>query len=142
MHKKRNCIMLDEPMERYIETDTSYYEKAKLSLYLKNKGRKTTYSDLDESKKTYRFGDLLLLYRSNMNVVYLFNSGRFHYVYLTGLDNKQKIERITSGDISRCVGLLNECDKNKVIDSLRNMENENKGIPEKAKEGLSKLMNR
>ncbi len=142
MHKKRNCIILDDPIERYIEIDTSYYEKTKKSSYRKSKGRKTTYSDLDEPKKTYKFGDLLLLYRSSINVVYLFNSGRFHYVYLAGLDNKQEIQRITDSDISRCVGSLNELSKNRVIASIRDMESEDRGIPDKAKEGLSKLMNR
>lgn len=142
MHKKRNCIILDDPIERYIETDTSYYEKAKISSYRRNKGRKTTYSDLDKPKKTYKFGDLLLLYRSSINVVYLFNFGRFHYVYLAGLDNKKEIQRITDSDISRCVGSLNELSKNRVIASIRDMESEDRGIPDKAKEGLSKLMNR
>ena len=84
----------------------------------------------------------MLLYRSSINVVYLFNSGRFHYVYLAGLDNKQEIQIITDSDISRCVGSLNELSKNRVIASIRDMESEDRGIPDKAKEGLSKLMNR
>lgn len=139
MHKKRNCIMLDDPIERYIEIDTSYYEKAKNRI---NKGRQTTYLFLDELRKEYKFGDLLLLYGSSINVVYLFDSGRFHYVYLTGLDNKQEIERITDSNITRCVGVLNKLSKNRVIARIRGMKRENRGIPDKAKEGLSKLMNR
>lgn len=131
--------MLDDPIERYIEIDTSYYEKAKNRI---NKGRQTTYLSLDELRKGYKFGDLLLLYGSSINVVYLFDSGRFHYVYLTGLDNKQEIERITDSNISRCVGMLNELSKNRVIARIRGMKRENRGIPDKAKEGLSKLMNR
>lgn len=142
MHKKRNCIILDDPIERYIEIDTSYYKKAKISSYRRNKGRQTIYRDLDDPRKEYRFGDLLLLYGRSINVVYLFDSGRFHYVYATGLDNKQEIERITDSDISRCVGSLNELSKNRVIASIRNMESEDRGIPDKSKEGLSKLMNR
>ena len=139
MHKKRNCIMLDDPIERYIEIDTSYYEKAKNRI---NKGRQTTYLFLDELRKEYKFGDLLLLYGSSINVVYLFDSGRFHYVYLTGLDNKQEIERITDSNITRCVGVLNKLSKNRVIARIGGMKRENRGIPDKAKEGLSKLMNR
>ena len=139
MHKKRNCIMLEDPIERYIEIDTSYYEKAKNRI---NKGRQTTYLFLDELRKEYKFGDLLLLYGSSINVVYLFDSGRFHYVYLTGLDNKQEIERITDSNITRCVGVLNKLSKNRVIARIRGMKRENRGIPDKAKEGLSKLMNR
>lgn len=131
--------MLDDPIERYIEIDTSYYEKAKNRI---NKGRQTTYLSLDELRKEYKFGDLLLLYGSSINVVYLFDSGRFHYVYLTGLDNKQEIERITDSNITRCVGVLNELSKNRVIARIRGMKRENRGIPDKAKEGLSKLMNR
>ena len=131
--------MLDDPIERYIEIDTSYYEKAKNRI---NKGRQTTYLFLDELRKEYKFGDLLLLYGSSINVVYLFDSGRFHYVYLTGLDNKQEIERITDSNITRCVGVLNKLSKNRVIARIRGMKRENRGIPDKAKEGLSKLMNR
>ena len=78
MHKKRNCIILDDPIERYIEIDTSYYKKAKISSYRRNKGRQTIYRDLDDPRKEYRFGDLLLLYGRSINVVYLFDSGRFH----------------------------------------------------------------
>lgn len=131
--------MLDDSIERYIEIDTSYYEKAKNRI---NKGRQTTYLFLDELRKEYKFGDLLLLYGSSINVVYLFDSGRFHYVYLTGLDNKQEIERISDSNISRCVGVLNKLSKNRVIARIRGMKRENRGIPDKAKEGLSKLMNR
>lgn len=142
MNKKRNCIILDDPMERYVETSSSYYDKAKVDSYLKNEDIKLSYKDLDETNKVYMFGDLLLLHGSSTNVIYLFGSGRFHYVYATGLDNKQEIERITDSDISRCVGSLNELSKNRVITSIRNMESEDRGIPDKAKEGLSKLMNR
>lgn len=142
MNKKRNCIILDDPMERYVETSSSYYDKDKVDSYLKNGDIKLAYKDLDETNKVYRFGDLLLLHGSSTNVVYLFDSGRFHYVYATGLDNKQEIERITDSDISRCVSSLNELSKNRVIASIRNMESEDRGIPDKAKEGLSKLMNR
>ena len=114
----------------------------KKSSYRRSKGRQTTYLYLDELRKEYKFGDLLLLYGSSIKVVYLFDSGRFHYVYLTGLDNKQEIERISDSNISRCVGVLNELSKNRVIARIRGMESEDRSIPNKAKEGLSKLMNR
>ena len=108
--------------------------------------KKITYSDLDLAKnkeELYEFGDKLFFDGINLDIIYLFNSGRFSYVYFYDENsNINKIERVTTDSIVNTVGKISDLDKEKLIKVLKKMINENKGIPVKAKKALVKLINR
>ncbi len=144
MKSKSYGIILSDPEERYYDIDTSYCENYKSKEEYVNK--KITYSDLDLTKnkeELYEFGDKLFFDGINLDIIYLFNSGRFSYVYFYDENsNINRIERVTADSIVNTVGKISDLDKEKLIKVLKKMINENKGIPVKAKKALVKLINR
>lgn len=144
MKNKSYGIVLSDPKERYYDIDTSYYENYKSKEEYVNK--KITYSDLDlvkNKKELYEFGDKLFFDGINLDIIYLFNSGRFSYVYFYDENsNINRIERVTTDSIVNTVGKISDFDKKRLIKVLRKMIDENKGIPVKAKKTLVKLINR
>lgn len=144
MKNKSYGIVLSDSRERYYDIDTSYYENYKSKEEYVNK--KITYSDLDlvkNKEELYEFGDKLFFDGINLDIIYLFNSGRFSYVYFYDENsNINRIERVTTDSIVNNVGKISDFDKERLIKVLRKMINENKGIPVKAKKALVKLINR
>lgn len=144
MKNKSYGIVLSDPRERYYDIDTNYYENYKSKEEYINK--KIAYSDLDlvkNKEESYEFGDKLFFDGINLDIIYLFNSGRFSYVYFYDENsNINRIERVTTDSIVNNVGKISDFDKERLIKVLRKMINENKGIPVKAKKALVKLINR
>ena len=144
MKNKSYGIVLSDSRERYYDIDTSYYENYKSKEEYINK--KIAYSDLDlvkNKEESYEFGDKLFFDGINLDIIYLFNSGRFSYVYFYDENsNINRIERVTTDSIVNNVGKISDFDKERLIKVLRKMINENKGIPVKAKKALVKLINR
>lgn len=143
MKNKSYGIVLSDSRERYYDIDTSYYENYKSKEEYINK--KIAYSDLDlvkNKEESYEFGDKLFFDGINLDIIYLFNSGRFSYVYFYDENsNINRIERVTTDSIVNNVGKISDFDKERLIKVLRKMINENKGIPVKAKKALVKLIN-
>ena len=144
MKNKSYGIVLSDSRERYYDIDTSYYENYKSKEEYINK--KIAYSDLDlvkNKEELYEFGDKLFFDGINLDIIYLFNSGRFSYVYFYDENsNINRIERVTTDSIVNNVGKISDFDKERLIKVLKKMINENKGIPVKAKKALVKLINR
>lgn len=144
MKNKSYGIVLSDSRERYYDIDTSYYENYKSKEEYVN--TKIAYSDLDlvkNKEESYEFGDKLFFDGINLDIIYLFNSGRFSYVYFYDKNsNINRIERVTTDSIVNTVGKISGFDKERLIKVLRKMINENKGIPVKAKKALVKLINR
>lgn len=144
MKNKSYGIVLSDSRERYYDIDTSYYENYKSKEEYVN--TKIAYSDLDlvkNKEELYEFGDKLFFDGINLDIIYLFNSGRFSYVYFYDENsNINRIERVTTDSIVNTVGKISDLDKEKLIKVLKKMINENKGIPVKAKKALVKLINR
>lgn len=144
MKNKSYGIVLSDSRERYYDIDTSYYENYKSKEEYVN--TKIAYSDLDlvkNKEELYEFGDKLFFDGINLDIIYLFNSGRFSYVYFYDENsNINRIERATTDSIVNNVGKISDFDKERLIKVLRKMINENKGIPVKAKKALVKLINR
>mgnify|MGYP004590649009 FL=1 len=144
MKNKSYGIVLSDSRERYYDIDTSYYENYKSKEEYVN--TKIAYSDLDlvkNKEELYEFGDKLFFDGINLDIIYLFNSGRFSYVYFYDENsNINRIERVTTDSIVNNVGKISDFDKERLIKVLRKMINENKGIPVKAKKALVKLINR
>lgn len=144
MKNKSYGIVLSDSRERYYDIDTSYYENYKSKEEYVN--TKIAYSDLDlvkNKEESYEFGDKLFFDGINLDIIYLFNSGRFSYVYFYDKNsNINRIERVTTDSIVNTVGKISDFDKERLIKVLRKMINENKGIPVKAKKALVKLINR
>ncbi len=140
MKNKSYGIVLSDSRERYYDIDTSYYENYKSKEEYINK--KIAYSDLDlvkNKEELYEFGDKLFFDGINLDIIYLFNSGRFFY---DENSNINRIERVTTDSIVNNVGKISDFDKERLIKVLKKMINENKGIPVKAKKALVKLINR
>ena len=139
-NKKNHGIIISDPMERYVDINSNYYKNYKR---MNNKSN-LSYSDLNTYEdKLYRFGDVLSLYGTGLNSVYLFSNKNIIYVWINYLTHDEpNIIRITNYNILCRLYSLSEEEKNILILKLEHIYNENNDIPIKVKDGLSKLLKR
>lgn len=136
MIEKRKGILLDNPedeRELYMEVNTDYYP-------MESQARKIMYQ-YEDSHDANAFGDILNLYGTNENFVFICKRGRFVYTCpINSVKSFKGMRRVTNDNIERRIGVLNDSEKQRLIENLSNALEIDRNIPEKAKKSVSELV--
>lgn len=136
MSIKSKGIILDNPddeRELYMELNTNYYPK-------ESQARKIIYQ-YEDSQDANAFGDILNLYGTNESFVFICKRGRFVYTCpINSVKSFNGMRRVTNDNIEKRTGVLDDSEKQRLIENLSDALEIDRNIPEKAKEIVSDLV--
>ncbi len=145
--KNKEGIILDNPLERYMETDRSYYKNYGFIFKYDEDSIKKHFDYLKQNyKKKYNdknlleFGDLIKIYKADQKVIYLYKNDKFNYVCTELDDEILNIFRVADDNIEMICDTISDLDKKIILFKLKSMLNKNIGIPKNSRSSLVKLL--
>lgn len=145
--KNKKGIILDNPLERYIEIDSNYYKNYDFIFKYDENKRKQYFNTLKQNYKfehndldLLEFGDIVEVYSKNIKAIYLYSHDRFCYLCTNKNDSTLNIFKVNCKDIKITCEALNDFEKDLTMFSLESMLKQGIGIPKKTESSLSKLL--